>query len=364
MTVISSEQASGGRFIENVYASEKWAWKDRAFKWARWTRPIAAASTEHPARDLAANMLIHPVECEAEASTAISSGWSTSLRIHTAAVFGHVLHRQSATSAAYSDLHALQSCNPHHHRILDPVIPPFRTLGFPQVLPQPASGPLDIFIRLIPDPAQPRSLTSLAPSLVLRLAAQDADEVVSTLVSLWAVPNGGQTVRDVLIPSGPVDIRVTQTQFFEQRLDGALDDPALADFLAKSELHLSHGQLVTPARLRGFTVPRHMLTPVHDQHGEGAIPVDYLFAGLEVRRAVAAAFDGWRLVYTSIEAGQGGGRRAELCLEAVPVATTLPQENNTMASAIDTVVYDTQAYIATLSKIALEKDFPWYMDRR
>ena len=42
--------------------------------------------------------------------------------------------------------------------------------------------------------------------------------------------------------------------------------------------------------------------------------VEYLFAGLEIRKSIAMEFDGWRLLYTSVEAGKAGGRRGELRL--------------------------------------------------
>jgi hypothetical protein len=42
--------------------------------------------------------------------------------------------------------------------------------------------------------------------------------------------------------------------------------------------------------------------------------VEYLFAGLEIRKTISMDFEGWRLVYTSVEAGKAGGRRGELRL--------------------------------------------------
>lgn len=47
-------------------------------------------------------------------------------------------------------------------------------------------------------------------------------------------------------------------------------------------------------------------------------PVSYRFAGLELHRPLEATYDGWKLSYNSIEAGHGGGQRAELSLVAIP----------------------------------------------
>ncbi|PSR80872.1 mitochondrial inner-membrane-bound regulator-domain-containing protein [Coniella lustricola] len=44
----------------------------------------------------------------------------------------------------------------------------------------------------------------------------------------------------------------------------------------------------------------------------------YMFAGIELHRPTETTYSGWKLNYTSIQAGQGGGRRAELRLDAVP----------------------------------------------
>jgi len=54
-----------------------------------------------------------------------------------------------------------------------------------------------------------------------------------------------------------------------------------------------------------------------------------MFAGIELHRTVLGRRDGWVLGYTSVEAGQRGGRRPELILEAVPASKFDPAVNST-----------------------------------
>jgi hypothetical protein len=68
--------------------------------------------------------------------------------------------------------------------------------------------------------------------------------------------------------------------------------------------------LVSPSRFaKKLRLPARIVGTAED------LEVEYMFAGLEMRRSVATEVNGWKLVYTSVEAGQGGGRRAELALE-------------------------------------------------
>lgn len=72
-----------------------------------------------------------------------------------------------------------------------------------------------------------------------------------------------------------------------------------------------------PATKGGILPPSYM-EQRYDERFNVLRPVSYMFAGLELHRSLETTYDGWTLSYTSIEAGHGGGRRAELSLEAVP----------------------------------------------
>jgi hypothetical protein len=127
-------------------------------------------------------------------------------------------------------------------------------------------------------------------------------------------------------------------------------------------------------------IPRRFLL-VHDHHrhqgnervtaegeGEGGfetVPVDYVFAGLELRHAVATDYDGWRLAYTAVEGGKSRGARAELSLESVAAAssegtTGVAGEDDGAAAAASSQL-NAQSFLAALSK--LSHDFGFWANR-
>ncbi|KAI0204213.1 hypothetical protein F4808DRAFT_415081 [Astrocystis sublimbata] len=225
--------------------------------------------------------------------------------------------------------------------------------------------------------------TPPAPVLELRLAASDTE--VLGIDSLRAISKTHHT--DVMFPSSLVDVRFTQTQYEEVRC-AYREDLAewfpLRDFLANARLDLASGKVELPPRQR-FPVPRrlfafdpsdpqakpptpkkykamaeakakkktelerkklapHMyfadedeaegtkveprihLQEVEDPHDlDDLISISYEFVGLEYHRSASMPYDGHLLTYTSIEAGQGGGRRAEVTLEAMePLPSSKP----------------------------------------
>lgn len=224
-----------------------------------------------------------------------------------------------------------------------------------------------------------------APTLELRLSASD-DEVVAidslraivhTHVADICLPSEVVDVRATqrLVAELPGD-----------KLDSTPGLKPLAQFLQDSYLEPAQGRLITPPVLNGLALPQWLFyapevdlqssflrkpvlgalydaakaatdgsspstdtaltkkkpskkpkksaktnpllaTTPHNPYLESAnaphpTPISYLFAGLEVHRPIETAYDGWKLTYTSIEAGAGGGRRAELALTARPAADT------------------------------------------
>jgi hypothetical protein len=218
-------------------------------------------------------------------------------------------------------------------------------------------------MRFIPAPEQDARVLSAAPALELRLDANVPEiTVISSLRAITDTHTG-----DVLLPSLPVDVRFLQSRYFElygRAADSRLAWP-VADFLEKSHLRPDEGNLLTPARVEKLLLPRRFFASSSEirasENGEKGvdnapdsrdlIAVDYIFAGLEVRRAVATDFEGWRLVYTSIEAGQGGGRRAELALEAVPA-----ERDGEVTPATHKALH----FVEAVSKLSRGVDFKWY----
>ncbi|ROW13854.1 hypothetical protein VPNG_03536 [Cytospora leucostoma] len=273
------------------------------------------------------------------------SGWLP-FKVSTNAVFGHILHQNSPSLVQALSQPTTALAN--WPRALSPLIPPVANMSLPGWVPygETGTGNSTILMRFVPytesaanahkgsSPQSPRP-----PHLELRLlASADSDDLEAH--SLRAISQ--TSISDIILPAEHVDVRATQRLYAE--LPGAAIHAAagmapLAEFLRDARLEPSRGSLVTPPRLRDLGLPgwlarghgdlsaaarlRQGLPPAApggdaDAPENEVAPASYVFAGLEVHRTLATTYDGWRLVYTSVEAGQGGGRRAELSLEAVP----------------------------------------------
>lgn len=319
------------------------------------------------------------------------SGWMP-FRVRTQAVFGHVLHinhKKAAADLKEKGTDALAASR----RTLNPLIPPITEMHLPGWVPYREERQMTSLIVMRFNPFNPsleptsEATPSLAPTLELRLRA--SDNHILSIESLRAIAH--THVADMCLPSEYVDVRVTQRLVAE--LPGAVLDRApgmepLMQFLQDSYLEPAKGRLITPPVLNDLVLPQwlfyapeadlqstflrknvlgalydatkaaataadtesptkkkaskrpkkdaasFLVAPPHNPYLEAAnaphpTPTSYFFAGLEVHRSTETAYDGWQLVYTSIEAGGGGGRRAELALVARPAVDTalrLPAE--------------------------------------
>jgi hypothetical protein len=302
--------------------------------------------------------------------------WSSSLRTTTSAVFGHVLtliKEHTGKSSALSANASLDSLA-MHTRIFSPIIPhplnlaklstPIARTNGNDIIPTIST----ILVRFKHNPeSATRALPLVAPPLELRLSLSEPlsvreDPEITGIHSLRAVTATNH--EDVLLPADAVDIRITQISSAE--LEGsrtALRDwQPIVDFLARSRLDFSAGKLEMAAQQR-FQIPLRLFNkssspedaeekpqeaegvPTQAHKGLDSIPEElrlalsrivqpknetgpdslqstlYEFAGLELHRSMTMPYpadERFSLVYTSIEAGVGGGRRAELSLLPVP----------------------------------------------
>lgn len=286
---------------------------------------------------------------------ATPSGWRP-FKITTNAAFGHVLHLNEPRLAENITRQHISSSLASWPRTFAPLIPPVAELDLPGWTPYDGAKnrASTILMRFVPYSEDVKSVihTERAPPLELRLSG-DYDKVIA-IHSLRAVNR--TNISDILLPAEHVDIRTTQQQFAElppATIDSTEGMEPLLEFLNKSRLEIAKGKLVTPPRLHNLGLPRWLLAPPlpppsiaaanisprakrkraaaaaadkgqlpqhlpHTPEGNEIRRASYVFAGLEWQHAVETTYDGWKLVYTSIEAGAGGGRRAELTLEAVP----------------------------------------------
>ncbi|CAN8100610.1 unnamed protein product [Discula destructiva] len=307
-----------------------------------------------------------------------SSGWLP-FRTRTNAVFGHVLHlnhENAANPFQKGDIAALAASR----RALTPLIPPITEMHLPGWVPytNPSNMTSLIVVRFIPTLKNP---VTTEPTLELRLTAND-EEIIS-IDSLRAIAHThvadvclpGEHVDARLTQRLFAELPGAV-------LDSTPGMKPLLQFLHDSILEPGQGRLVTPSVLDGLGLPSwlfyapetdvqspflhsHSLAELRDANKAATAtatsdsseppttkksrkskkpsnpatdalavpahnpylppanvltPTSYLFAGLEVHRPFETAYDGWQLAYTSIEAGAGGGRRAELTLSAQPAA--------------------------------------------
>ncbi|KAH8662046.1 mitochondrial inner-membrane-bound regulator-domain-containing protein [Xylariales sp. PMI_506] len=320
-------------------------------------------------------------------STSSPQYWSTNLTTITEATFGHVLHAHSEGSEGLS--HYLSAVLKHadQRRIFSPVIPHPKQLATIQDNPTRPQSPITstIVIRLMPTPEaaqQPRSVLPLkAPPLELRLSLSEPDTTAEAELDIDAekqTPKPRVTgvhslraihhtrIHDILQPSESVDMRIVQTQ--SATLCGSPDAltawSPVAQLLSKARLDFGAGKLEMPPQQK-FYVPTELFSAPPDSLSEtsggaggahkneaeraqklllqqassssSSVPgaavraTEYDFAGLELHRSVSIPLPGdeaFTLTYTSIEAGQGGGRRAELALRPVPMSHVLQPEGH------------------------------------
>lgn len=369
MSVLPESDAKGGRFVIESYNKEKWSWKDRTRQWARWVTPTAATAGEQATNQLVvaiptvfgSGIELGSTAVPSDEPSVSPAGWPTALQRSTSAIFGHILHQ-------YPPQNSSQGVDLTQPSIISPVIPPLSALALPQAAKPPTPSSSTILMRFLPDPSQDPSVVSAAPPLELRLEASDTE--ISSISSLRAIVTAPATAatHDILLPSSTVDVRLRQAVFHELAGDALSSDPLHADhpilaFLDASDLRPAAGRLVTPARLPGVAVP--LVSSPHDAASTTTTDgvVDYLFAGLEMRRAVATNYEGWSLMYTDVEAGQGGGRRAELSLEAVPSPSTEEAEARSDDHGAEErveKVLDAASYLEVVARIAAGREFKWY----
>lgn len=335
-----------------------WRWTRREGMWARlFGAAFSNPRSTHTGGSVPAKeTLPYPVQWPVQSQESPEHAVQTS----TVATFGRVLYRKPDGTKA--PLVASESFSPASlsgaEHVFSPKVPPIVGLDHaPDVdsatgAPVPPRISTSVHLRFVPDPAAADARQARPLGAVVDIVPSQAFSLGrAVLRELHAVV---QThTCDVLFPAQPVDARITQTRFVPLLAAGpSADKPGpvatdpdwrtwqsdtgpLIEFLRDS--HVSHGAVAgepvlnTPAWLRNLRLPVTALWPA-DSHKkstsranvvkgqETTAPIDYLLAGLEVRRTVATALEGWTLAMTSVNTVQGGSRWMEMSLEAVPFA--------------------------------------------
>ncbi|KAK0628170.1 mitochondrial inner-membrane-bound regulator-domain-containing protein [Bombardia bombarda] len=348
--VLPKSSIQCGRYVDILDAAPKLEWHKRTQSWARWIAPITTSDLSQ-AETLTLPRSILPVLPTNKATkkkittSQPHDGWSSQMHADTRAVYGHVLLGSSASSYSRNRLVF------NGPRAFVPKVPPLRSLGFPaassdagipkETLGAPTYTPNEdtsiwyttLVLRFIPTPYQAPDILASAPVLELRIEA-DGEMETKRLVSLRAVTdifNG-----DVLIPAGPVDVRIQQERYFS--LDGAdLGQHAapVLDFVNRSQLEPWNGKLNTPPNFQGMPIPRRFLkgelantttTATTTDANDDVVGIDYMLIGIEDHRVIAADYQGFKLAYRSVEAGRRGGKREEVSLDAAASDDMSPAE--------------------------------------
>lgn len=409
MEVQPEPYAVGGWYLLDYNSKGKLPWKDRLAKWARWAiaTPRRDAKPTDPMKILTNDILCHNLDATPSRSFA-PDGWSAEPQVTTKAVFGHVLHREPVPSKieeAFPDDRSKDDLIPeedlvynknigkydqrvpynrnngihdkldwHLDRTLSPIIPPLKSLAALTAKSEATTTQTSILLRFLPASSNPS-----LPWLELTLLT-DPDTDTLTPHSLRAISQ--IATHDILLPSHPVDVRLTDiTSHLLPGSSLASSCPELTAFLLSSDLRPQEGILSTPARPPPIRLPSRIISSSSSE-SERPAEASYIFTGLELHRHVSTSVSGWKLSYTSIEAGQGGGRRAELALEGIRTDDDDVDERGMPLSEFDKFERRQQldqgggvtkteaeeeggkmgadAYVETLSRLALGQEFAWF----
>ncbi|KAK4043814.1 mitochondrial inner-membrane-bound regulator-domain-containing protein [Parachaetomium inaequale] len=345
LAVVPDHLVHQGRYLPELNHTRKLPWQERFDKWERWTTAVSKwdAGSETQKALIPAYLLpfdldnVKPVEEWGPERLSIDNlpGWSGEPQTDTSAVFGHVVfarQQQPASTTAPSPKPTSQ-LDTSLSRTFVPIIPALGSLNVPSNLREEGLWHSKVVIRFAPSPDNPPELTASAPDLELRIEADHAE--VKSIVSLRAIKD--TFAGDVLFPSATVDARLVQQRYYT--LPGTSIDqhaPPLLTFLSKSDLRPFHGDLNTPPVLLGMPLPQRLLSPTNTTTTNppaATTKVDYTLASIEVHRSVTAEYSSLKLRYTSIQAGERGGDRSELSLEAVRVAPQATFDADTQADA-------------------------------
>ncbi|KAL9567158.1 hypothetical protein ACKAV7_008927 [Fusarium commune] len=284
------------------------SWRDKLQKWLRIVAPISKNTQNTSPLGLPSESAIPEEKCPRTGNVDA-----------TTATFGHILHQRASTSM--KELY-------RKRRILAPLTP--HPAAFSALKPDndlPLKETTSIVMHLSPhfDPSKspvtdPKKKLPADPAVYITIPVHPQadldnfkipDDVSAHIYVPWHN-------SDVLLPTEAVDVRL------EHKRSRALTmtHPGLKSFFEKSQLNLREGQLRTPSQAM-LRVPGSWLRG----SGSGRMNTEnrdvlYDFRGTEIHQTVEMPWNGHTLRYSSIEAGQHGGQRQEITLQA-----GLPGEN-------------------------------------
>lgn len=339
-----------GKFIEYSHA-DGLNWWEKLRNWARWTTAISKDAKEEPIIGMleASKAKKKSVVPRAKSAAPITSHTTESWwgEVHdSSALFGTVLHSPSFEGTQLTSpfdarsMHTFSTLVPNLSRTLQKTTFP----NGPDGSTSPKTFLKHITLRFVADPFQPlwdghlekksclnydytvgigsRGLAHLPP-IEMRFLVQE-DNIVK-LKDVLAITSDKRS--EVMLPANAIDIRYQDRT--TRRLKHSHELESLQDFVSKSIFDLRKGKMITPPSLKipidGKILSKESLENV--EFTKDCESVQYMFAGLDVRSSISLDWNGWRLIYTSIEAGQAGGRRSELRLRPFREGKVSPPED-------------------------------------
>jgi hypothetical protein len=323
------------------------SWRDRLRHWVRWTSATSKLSETHKElRDTSLQQAtiisdtVNEVEIEEPFRTS-SAGLSVSTRLSqaeinqmklqrdlkkpfghvywdrktftaTSVIVGHILHEVNAAPEVATNLgkHAITQRTMFHPTAVN-ISRLFGSMPLLNNLPK-----TSLVLRFTPSPwtaAGPEVLTSLPP-IKMRFAVDPTTKELNLNDVLAVV---GLTASEVMLPDRIVDLCFQQRTTARLRTLHHHQLPQILEFLKASQLNLMRGRLETPPALT-LPIATHLCNVPESEalrnQVEEYISAEYIFGGLEYRSTLALDFNGWQLLYTSIEGGKADGRRGELSL--------------------------------------------------
>jgi hypothetical protein len=356
------------------------SWRDRLRHWVRWTSATSKSSEPRKGLDVPSSQLatklsdtvyineskkLFPAssarltvpaslsqdeinQSRLQKNSEKSSGygyWDIKTSTETFAMVGHVLWETTATSEVSTKLSEDSTQRTMFHPAPVNISRLFGSMPLLNDLPT-----TSLVLRFIPSPwtaAGPDLLTNLPP-VEMRFAV-DTNTKELQLMDVIAVLES--TASDVLLPDRILDLR------FQQRTTAPLHTlhyhqlPQILEFLKASQLNLVRGRLETPP---GLTLPisNHLCNgPVSEALQDSvdeSINAEYIFGGLEYRSTLALDFEGWRLLYTSIEGGKADGRRAELSLRPQRLKNEISDRKKSSATLTEEFIRAAYCLVDTL----------------
>lgn len=313
------------------------SWREKLQEWQRVVAPINKSDEESPT----------PLDLVSSATLPEYSPDEHNYKNITTATFGYILHNKSQVGKLQAVETKKKLAQPSDADSTHDLIIPLRPEDLiPDELAQskmPMSGEVlshkrRAFCPLIPHPA---SFSALKPedsgiltqttAIILNLSVHGDRSTANKLgppiqvrlpvgaeadLANFDIPKDAAAYcvvpwfrNELLLPGESVDVRIQHDRILP--LD--LHQSGLIKFLASSEFNLLQGHLQTPSQAILRLPPRY-INPINptlrpQKH-------TYIFRGLEIHQTVEMPWRGHTLRYSSIEAGQHGGQRQELSLQA------------------------------------------------